>query len=179
MCLHPSCQISHFHFVFGFAMMCGCPISCWCDLCPLGPFRSRFAPHHDQWPSIRRHQHMSSCLPSSSSDLSFLPFGWFDTSLCYCRVQFSKARLMFEELKYWFVKTWGICWSMVVKAVPSCGGDYLRRQVQELHALMTSSISDFGCIIFMFMFSLVLSVNSPNATTLHSRCIWEGVLRVL
>jgi len=119
---------------------------------------------------------MSSCLPSSSSDLSFLPFGWFDTSLCYCRVQFSKARLMFEELKYWFVKTWGICWSTVVKAVPSCGGDYLRRQVQELHALMTSFISDFGCIIFMFMFSLVLSINSPNATSLHSRCIWEGVL---
>ena len=27
--------------------------------------------------------------------------------------------------------------------------------------------------------SLVLSINSPNATTLHSRCIWEGVLRVL
>jgi len=24
--------------------------------------------------------------------------------------------------------------------------------------------------------SLVLSVNSPNATSLHSRCIWEGVL---
>ena len=27
--------------------------------------------------------------------------------------------------------------------------------------------------------SLVLSINSPNATTLHSRCIWGGVLRVL
>ena len=68
-------------------------------------------------------------------------------------------------LKYWFVK-----------AIPSCGGDHLHRHVQELHASTTSFISDFGCIIFMFMLSLVLSINSPNATSLHSRCIWEGVL---
>jgi len=33
-----------------------------------------------------------------------------------------------------------------------------------------------GCIFFMFLLTLVLSVNSPNATSLHSRCIWEGVL---
>ena len=33
----------------------------------------------------------------------------------------------------------------------------------------------FSCLCL----SLVLSINSPNATTLHSRCIWEGVLRVL
>ena len=26
--------------------------------------------------------------------------------------------------------------------------------------------------------NLVLSINSPNATTLHSHCIWEGVLRL-
>ena len=158
--------------------MCGCPISCWCDLCPLGPFRSRFAPHHDQWPSIRRHQHMSSCLPSSSSDLSFLPFGWFDTSLCYCRVQFSKARLMFGELKYWFVKTWGICWSTVVKAVPSCGGDYLHDMFKS-YTIRRYQDFRLEYINFLFLLSLVLCVNSPNATSLHSRCIWEGVLSVI
>ena len=32
----------------------------------------------------------------------------------------------------------------------------------------------FSCLCL----SLVLSINSPNATSLHSRCIWEGVLRV-
>ena len=30
----------------------------------------------------------------------------------------------------------------------------------------------FSCLCL----SLVLSINSPNATSLHSRCIWEGVL---
>ena len=69
-------------------------------------------------------------------------------------------------LKYWFVK-----------AIPSCGGDYLHRHVQELHASTTSFILDFGCITF-FLLSLMLSINSPNATSLHSRCIWEGVLRI-
>jgi len=47
---------------------------------------------------------------------------------------------------------------------------------KSLHDSTTSFISDFGCIIF-FLLSLVLSINSPNATSLHSRCIWEGVLR--
>ena len=58
-----------------------------------------------------------------------------------------QSKVHVEESMYWFVKTRAICWSTVVKAVPSCGGDYLRRQVQELHALMTSLISDFGCIL--------------------------------
>ena len=103
----------------------------------------------------------------------------------YCQVQVSKARLVFEELMYWFVKTRAIRWSTVVKAIPSCGGDhFLHRQVQELHASTTSFI--FG--LWMYLVSCnhsvvhcvcpMLSVNSPNATTLHSRCIWEGVLRV-
>jgi hypothetical protein len=77
----------------------------------------------------------------ASSDLSFLPFGWFDTSHCYGQVQIlqSKAHvrgvdvLVCEDLwyllKYWFVK-----------AVPPCGGDHLRRHIQELHALATSFI---------------------------------------
>ena len=105
-------------------------------------------------------------------------FGWFDTSHYSCWVQNLQSKVHVEESMYWFVKTRAIRWSMVVKAIPSCGGDHLHRHVQELHASTTSFISDFGCIIFMFMFSLVLSINSPNATSLHSRCIWEEVLRV-
>jgi len=49
--------------------------------------------------------------------------------------------------------------------------------VQELHASTTSSILDFGLIRLFYFSSLVHCVNSPNATTLHSRCIWEGVLK--
>ena len=91
----------------------------------------------------------------------------------------SKARLIFEELTYWFVKTRAIRSSTVVKAIPSCGGDpFLHRQVQKLHASTTSLISDFGCINF-FLLSLVLSINSPNATSLHSRCIWEEVCGIM
>ena len=59
------CQISHYLcFILWlvesrrFANRCR---HCWCDLCPLGPFRSRFAPHLDQWPFIcRRHHHVIS-----------------------------------------------------------------------------------------------------------------------
>ena len=64
-------------------------------------------------------------------------------------------------LKYWFVK-----------AIPSCGGDHLHRHVQELHASTTSLILDFGCIFFLFLFSLVLSSLSKCnviAFTLHLR----------
>ena len=116
-----------------------------------------------------------SCLATCRLAVVLSIFGWFDTSHYSCRVQVSKARLVWgvdvlvcEDsrylLKYWFVK-----------AIPSCGGDYLHQHVQELHASTTSFILDFGCIAF-FLLSLMLSINSPNATSLHSRCIWEGVL---
>ena len=107
------CQISHYLcFILWlvesrrFANRCR---HCWCDLCPLGPVRSRFAPRHDQWQFIRRHHHTSSCLPSCSSDL-FAFSVWLVWHISrYCQVQDSKARLVFEELMYWFVKTRGIC----------------------------------------------------------------------
>ena len=118
-----------------------------------------------------------SCLATCRLAVVLSIFGWFGTSHCSCRVQSLQSKthvwgvdvLVCEDsrylLKYWFVK-----------AIPSCGGDHLHRQVQELHTLTTSLILDFGCIFFLFLFSLVLSINSPNATLLHSRCIWEGVL---
>jgi len=62
------CQISHYLcFILWlvesrrFANRCR---HCWCDLCPLGPFRSRFAPHLDQWPFICRHHHHVISLPA-------------------------------------------------------------------------------------------------------------------
>ena len=120
-----------------------------------------------------------SCLATCRLAVVLSIFGWFDTSHYSCRVQVSKARLVFEELMYWFVKTRAIRWSTVVKAIPACGGDlFLHRHIQELHASTTSLILDFECIFF-FLLSLMLSINSPNATSLHSRCIWEGVLEYI
>jgi len=145
--------------------------------CHLGPFRSRFAPHHNQWPFIYRHHHVIFLLASCSSDLSILSLTGLTHLTIIVKFKVSKTRSMFEESTYWFVKTQAICLSTVVKAIPSCGGDHLQRHVQELHASTTSLILDFGCIIFILL-SLVLSINSPNATPLHSRSIWEGVLRV-
>jgi len=43
-------------------------------------------------------------------------------------------------LKYWFVK-----------AIPSCGGDHLHRQVQELHNF--DDIFDFGPWMYLFLVS--------------------------
>ena len=117
-----------------------------------------------------------SCLTTCRFAVVLSIFGWFDTSHYYCQVQNLQSKVHVEESTYWFVKTRVICWSTVVKAIPSCGGDHLHRHVQELHASTTSLILVFGCIFF-FLLSLVLSINSPNATSLHSRCIWEGVLR--
>ena len=117
-----------------------------------------------------------SCLPSCSSNISFLHMVGLTHLTIIVKFKVSKTRSMFEESTYWFVKTQAICLSTVVKAIPSCG-DHLQRHVQELHASTTSLILDFGCIIFILL-SLVLSINSPNATPLHSRSIWEGVLRV-
>ena len=64
---------------------------------------------------------------------------------------------------YWFVKTW---------LFTTCGGDRSTRHVQERHTSTTSLILDFGCIFFLFLFSLVLSSLSKCndiAFTLHLR----------
>jgi len=116
-----------------------------------------------------------SCLATCRLAVVLSIFGWFDTSHYSCRVQVSKARLVlrsrrtgFEDsrylLKYWFVK-----------AIPSCGGAHLHDMFKSC-TLRRYQDFRLGCIFFMFLLSLVLSVNSPNATSLHSRCIWEGVL---
>ena len=67
-----------------------------------------------------------------------------------------------------------------MKAIPSCAGDHLHRHVQELQALMTSLISDFGCINFMFMFEssaeCQLSKCNDIAFTLHLRGGVKGII---
>ena len=98
----------------------------------------------------------------------------------YCQVQVSKARLVFEELMYWFVKTRVICSSTGLwRQYPLVEEIIYIDKFKSCTTLTTSLILDLGCIFFLFLFSLVLSVNSPNATTLHSRCIWEGVLEYI
>ena len=88
----------------------------------------------------------------------------------------------------------GSCWRVDVLVCEDSG--YLLKYGCEGNTLLwrrssTSTCSrvarfddifDFGLWMYHFHFvessTLVLSVNSPNATSLHSRCIWEGVLRV-
>ena len=119
-----------------------------------------------------------SCLATCRLAVVLSIFGWLDTSHYLVEFKVSKARLIFEELTYWFVKTQAIRWSTVVKSIPSCGGDHLHRHVQELHASTTSLILDFGCIFFLFLFSLVLSSLSKCnviAFTLHLRGGVKGI----
>ena len=142
-------------------------------LCPLGLFHSHFATRQDQWPFICYHHHHSILLHAILQQWLFvLPLDWFGTSLYSRRVEFSKTRLIVEEFKYrlWRIEVFAEV--PVVKAVP-WGGQFLHRQCSRVARF--DDIFDFGCIIFIFS-SLVHSVNSPNITTLHSRCIWEGVL---
>ena len=121
--------------------------------------------------------HLARCLPSCSSELSPLRLaGLTHLKLLSSSSLQSKARvwgvdvLVCEDsrylLKYWFVK-----------AIPSCGGAHLHDMFKSC-TLRWYQDFRLGCIFFLFLLSLVLSVNSPNATTLHSRCIWEGVLRI-
>jgi len=95
----------------------------------------------------------SRCLPSCSSELSVLLLAGLTHLTIIVKFKVSNARFKFEESTYWFVKTRGICWRTGLwRQYPLVEEHFLHRQVQELHALMTSLISDFGCIIFMFMF---------------------------
>ena len=145
---------------------------CWCGNALLVPFRAvllhvmingrlfviTFLSHH---------------LPSCSGAF-YLWLLWHISLFLSCSILQSKARvwgvdvLVCEDsrylLKYWFVM-----------AIPSCGGAHLHDMFKSC---MLRRYQDFrlGCIFFLFLFSLVLSINSPNATTLHSCCIWEGVL---
>ena len=134
-------------FFFGFAMMCGNPSS-------------------SSWLMYLCHLVLSqpSCYISSPSGL--LSHQHDSTTACHL----ADVVYLYSHLARFGTSLISSLGSKSPKQL-SCGGDrLLHRQVQELHTLMTSSISDFGCINF-FLLSLVLSVNSPNATTLHSRCI--------
>ena len=109
-------------------------------------------------------------------------FDWFDTSHYYCQVQSlqSKARVWGVDVLVcedsWYLPKYG------------CEGD--TRLWRRSFSTSTYSrvarfddIFDFGLRMYLvsiscLCLSLVLSINSPNATSLHSRCIWEGVLRV-
>ena len=64
----------------------------------------------------------------------------------------------------------------VVKAVP-WGGQFLHRQCSRVAHFDDIFYFGFWCNSSLFFSSVMHRVNSPNATTLNSRCIWEGVLR--
>ena len=118
-----------------------------------------------------------SCLTTCRLAAVLSIFGWFGTSHCSCRVQFSKARLVFEELMYWFVKTRGICsstglWRQYPLVEEFIYIDMFKSCTPRRHLWFRTLNVLFSCLCL----SLVLSINSPNATSLHSRCIWEGVL---
>ena len=69
------------------------PILCWPSF------------HVNQWLFIRRRHHMFSCLPSCSSDLFIFSLAGLTHLTVIVMFKVSKARLVFEELMYWFVKT--------------------------------------------------------------------------
>ena len=153
--------------------MCGCPISCWCDLCPLGPFSELFC--STSW-SMAVYSLSSThvLLLAVFKQWSLIPSFW----LVWHISMLLSGSILQSKAHVWGVEVL-VCEDLRYLLKYSCEGHTLlcRRSstshVQELHALMTSLISDFECINFI-LFSLVLSFNSPNATTLHSRCIWGG-----
>ena len=102
------------------------------------------------------------CLPSCSSGLSIIHLVDL-THLTHCQVESLQSKLPVEESMYWFVKTWLVHHLWRRSSTSTC---------QELHASTTSLILDFGCIFFLFLFSLVLSSLSKCndiAFTLHLR----------
>ena len=115
-------------FFFGFAMICGNPSSSsWLmHLCHLA----------FSWPS---------CYISSPSGL--LSHQHDSTTAC----RLADVVYLYSHLARFGTSLISSLGSKSPKQL-SCGGDrLLHRQVQELHALMTSSISDFGCINFFFI----------------------------
>ena len=121
-----------------------------------------------------------SCLATCRLAVVLSIFGWFDTSHYSCRVQVSKTRLVFEESTYWFVKTRGICsstglWRQYPLVEEIIYIDKFKSCTLWWHLRFRTLDVSFSCLCF----NLVLSVNSPNATPLHSLCIWERVLREL
>jgi len=121
---------------------------------------------------------LSYCLPSCSSNLSIFHLTWFDTSLYYRRVQSLQSKvhrwrvdiLCCEDsrylLKYMLWRHYPLVEIISTSTMfKSCT---LRRHLLYL---------DLDVIRLFYFSSLLCSANSPNATTLHSCCIWEAVLR--
>ena len=177
MCLHPSCQISHFHSFFS----SGLP---WCVAAPsvvdatfalLVPFGAVLL--HIMI-NGRLFVVINTCPPACRLQAvishSFLLAG---LTHLYVTVKF-KSPKQGSCLRSWCTGLWRL---EVFAQVLVCEGSTLLWR-SHLHDMFKSCTlrryQDFrlGCIFFLFLFSLVLSVNSPNATSLHSRCIWEGVL---
>ena len=146
--------------------------------CPLGPFRSRFAPRHDQWPFICHHHLviLLAVLQQWSFTALSIWLVWHISML----LSSSKSPKQGSCLRSWCIGLWRLGLFAEVRLWrrhPLVEIFFYIDMFKSLHDSTTSFISDFGCIIF-FLLSLVLSINSPNATSLHSRCIWEGVLRI-
>jgi hypothetical protein len=147
-------------------------------LCPLGLFRSHFATLHDQRPLIcHRHHHSMLLLAVLQQWSLYSSFGLiWHISFFLSSLKVSKVRFIYEELKSCVVEVFAEV--RVVKAVPSCGGDhFLHRQCSRVARFDDIFYFGFWCNSSLFFSSVMHRVNSPNATTLHSRCIWEGVLR--
>jgi len=123
-----------------------------------------------------------SCLATCRLAVVLSIFGWLDTSHYFVEFKISKARFMLKSRCTGLWRLGLFAEVRVVKAIPACGGDCLHRRVQELHTSTTSLIFGLWMNLVSCNHSVVhcvcpmLSVNSPNATSLHSRCIWEGVL---
>ena len=156
---------------------------CWCGNALLVPFGAILL-------HIMTNGHLFVVIIMSSRSLPAVlqqwtlssPFGWFDTSQVIVKFKTPKQ---------------GSCWGVDVLVCEDsgyslkygCEGD--TRLWRRSFSTSTYSrvarfddIFDFGFRMYLvsiscLCLSLVLSINSPNATTLHSRCIWEGVLRVL
>ena len=120
-----------------------------------------------------------SCLTTCHLAVVLSIFGWFDTSHYYCQVQSLQNKVhvksrrtglrrlgLFAEVRLW--RQYPLVEEIIyIDMFKSCT---LRRHL----SFRTLDVS-ISCLCL----SLVLSINSPNATTLHSRCIWGGVLRVV
>ena len=107
-------QLSNQPFLFsiGFATLCGCPIIIFfffvvlMHLYHLVLFRSLFATHHPQVAFLVIITIVSRLCHLAAVVLSLAGLAHLTVLVVF---KVSKARFMFEESTYWFVKTCGIC----------------------------------------------------------------------
>jgi len=116
--------------------------------------------HHDIISLLAVLQQCTACRLAAVAYASSI---WFDlTHLTHCQVESLQSKLPVEESMYWFVKTWLVhhLWRRSFYKTSSRVARF-----DDIFSFWTLDVS------FSFLLSLVLSINSPNATTLHSRCI--------